>query len=114
MRRFCIGEAPRIFLGDLVARPGDLVVLPLRQHVVDAVEADHRLHVDADRGSVRIVPILGREQRLVAGQRHQRHQMRAGGIAHQADAIRIDAEPGGLGAHELDRRLDVIDRARKR
>src|SRR6478736_9845391 len=29
------------FFGNLVARPGDLVVQPLRLHVVDAVKADH-------------------------------------------------------------------------
>src|ERR1700756_134534 len=36
--------APEEFLGNLVTRTGHLVVLPLRQHVVDAIESDHRLH----------------------------------------------------------------------
>ena len=36
-------RAAEEFLGDLVARPRDLIVLPLRQHVVDAVESDDRL-----------------------------------------------------------------------
>ncbi len=87
-------------------------MLPLRQQVVDAVEADHRLHNGRDRGNW-IIPVAGREQRFRAGKRHQRHQMRARGIPHQADAIRIDAEILRLGAHELDRRLDVVDGARK-
>jgi hypothetical protein len=38
--------------------------------------------------------------------------MRSGGIAHQADALRVKAEIGRLGAHELNRRFEVVDAAR--
>jgi hypothetical protein len=36
--------------------------------------------------------------------------MSAGGIAHQPDAVRIDAEPRGVGTRELDGGFDIIDR----
>src|SRR5262249_40293904 len=49
---------------------------------------------------------------VVGGEAQQRHQMAARGIAHEPDPVRVDAEVGGLGAHELDRRLRVIDRLR--
>ena len=38
--------------------------------------------------------------------------MGAGGIADEADAVRIEIEFGGLGADELDGGLDVVDRGR--
>src|SRR5262249_52657214 len=37
--------------------------------------------------------------------------MPTGGVAHQADTIRIDAELGSLGAHKLDRSFHVVDGA---
>src|SRR6266446_6196043 len=48
------------FLYDLVARPGDLVVLPLREHIVDAVKADDRFHIGRGSGMA-IAEILARE-----------------------------------------------------
>src|SRR5579859_2455110 len=59
------GRRTEKFLGDLVARPVDLVVLPLRLHVVDAVKADRRL----DRARyirVRIATAFGGQQGLIA------------------------------------------------
>ncbi len=38
--------------------------------------------------------------------------MAPSGIAHQADALRVDPEIGRLGAHELDCRFHVVDAAR--
>ena len=38
--------------------------------------------------------------------------MGAGGIANEADAVRIEIEFGGLGADELDRGFDVVSRGR--
>ena len=35
--------------------------------------------------------------------------MRAGRIANQTDAVRIDVEFAGFGAHELDGRLGIVD-----
>src|SRR5215510_9898474 len=66
------GRHPEEFLGDLVARTGDLVVVPLRLHVVDAVEADDRLHVGGGSG-VRVTAILSRKQGFIASERNQRH-----------------------------------------
>src|SRR5262245_14747162 len=66
------GRYPKEFLGDLVARTGDLVVVPLRLHVVDAVEADDRLHIGRGSG-VRVTAILSRKQGFVACERNQRH-----------------------------------------
>ncbi len=45
---------------------------------------------------MRVLRIAAREQRAVAGERHQRGQMRAGGIAPQRDPVGI--EPEILGA----------------
>src|SRR5262245_48453641 len=66
------GRHPEEFLGDLVARTGDLVVVPLRLHVVDAVEADDRLYVGGGSG-VRVTAILSRKQGFVACERNERH-----------------------------------------
>ena len=63
---------------------------------------------------MRVAAILSREQRLVAGQRNQRGKMRAGRVAHQPDAIGIDAESRGVGASELNGGFDIIDRRGKR
>ena len=98
-----------IFFRDLVARPRDLVVVPLRQHVVDAVKADHRFHIGF-YGGIRIAAILGRK--LIGRDRHQSRQVRTGGISHQADALRIEAQFARLGAHELNGGFDVIGAGR--
>ena len=89
----------------------DQVVLPLGLHVVDAIERDDRLDGGRNRG-VGIVAIQGGELGLVTGDAHQRHELRTRGRPHQPDARGIDAEVGGLGADELNRRLHVVDRSR--
>ena len=61
---------------------------------------------------MRIAAVFRREQRIFARQRHQRHQMRAGGIAHHADVVWIDVELRGVGADVLHRSLHVIDGGR--
>ncbi len=98
-------------LHDRIARTRDQVVRPLPEHVVDPVEPNHRLHVRRHR-RMRIVAIVARKLRLVAGKRHQRHQMRASGIPDEANPVGIDAELGRLGPHELDAGFDVVDGAR--
>src|SRR5205823_8569021 len=100
----------RQFLGDLVARPRDLVVLPLRQHIVDAVKADDCLDLGRDLGMA-AAEMLAREQRLVAREGHEGGEVRARGIADQPYPFGIEAELGGLSAHELHRRLGVVYRA---
>jgi hypothetical protein len=49
---------------------------------------------------------------MVSGQRDQRRQVRASRIAHQADALRVDIELGGIAAHVLHRRADILHRVR--
>ncbi len=34
-------------LADVIVRPVQLIVIPLLRHIIDAVEADHRLHARA-------------------------------------------------------------------
>ncbi len=97
------------FFDDLVVRARRQIMRPLRMHVIDAVEADHAFDVGGNVG-VGVVAIGGIE--LIAGQRHQRSEMGAGGIANKPDAIRIEIEFGGLGADELDRGFDVVNRGR--
>ena len=89
--------------------PAQEVVLPLGLHVVDAIERDDGLDVGRNRG-VGIVAIQAGELGLVSGDAHQRHQLGTGGRPQQPDARGIDAEVGGLGADELDRRLHVVGR----
>jgi len=79
------GRRAEVLLRDLVARARDLVVLPLRQHVVDTVRR-HRI--------VGVAAVLGRE--LVSREPHEGGEMSPGGIAHQADALWIDSEIGRL------------------
>ena len=53
------------------------LMLPLRDHIVNAINADHRLHLRADAGMGIVaigVAILGR----IPGECHQRAQLRAG------------------------------------
>ena len=85
-------------------------MLPLRQHVVDAVETDHRLYSGRHR-RIGVTAVLGRE--LVGREPHKGGEMSPSGIAHQADALRINAEIGRLRAHELDCGFHVIGAARK-
>ncbi len=75
------------FLGDVVARPRHQVVLPLRQHVVDAVEADHCLDLGRHRG-VGVGAVFAGIKRLLAGQRHQRRKVRAGASRRPARCAR--------------------------
>src|SRR6266852_2463430 len=58
-----------------------------------------------------IIAILTRECRLLSCQRDESREMRSGRVAHERDAIRIDAKLRSLGADELHRRLDVVDSA---
>ena len=82
-----------IFLRDLVARARELVVLPLRQHVVYAVDGDHHLNVGR-HSIIGVAAVLGSE--LVSCEPHEGGEMSPGGIAHQADALWIDSEIGRL------------------
>src|SRR6516165_2927143 len=43
-------RAAEQFLGHRIARAGDLVVLPLRHHVVDTIEADNGFDIGRGRG----------------------------------------------------------------
>jgi len=45
----------------------------------------------------------------VRRERQQRRKVSAGGVAHEPDALRIDMEFFGTRAHELDRRLGVLN-----
>lgn len=101
-------RAAEQFLGDLIARARDLVVLPLRQHVIDAVKSDDRLDLGEACG-VAITLILARKQWFVAGERDERGEVCAGGIADQPDAAGIEAELGSPGAHKLHRRHHIAD-----
>ncbi len=84
-------------------------MLPLRQHVVGAVEADHGLHVGGHR-IIGVAAVLRRE--LVGREPDEGGEMAPSGIAHQADALRVEPKIGRPGAHELDCRFHVVDAAR--
>ena len=92
--------------------PSTQVARPHRQHVIDAVDADQRFHLGADR-RVRILRIGVGEQFRIAAERGERREMAAGGRAKQADALGIDAEFAGLAAHELHAGEHVVHRLRK-
>src|SRR4051812_30002539 len=81
---------------------------PLRQQLVDAIDADQHLHFGADLG-MRIVRITAGEQRVVACQRYHGSKMRAGRVAPQRNPRWIEAKLLGLAAHELHRSANVID-----
>ena len=78
-------------------------------HVVDAVETDDAFDTRGN-SSVGVVAVRGVE--LVAGERHKRGKMGAGGIADEPDALGVEVVIGGLGADELHGGLHVIDRRR--
>ena len=97
------------FLGDLVARPADEIVLPLRRHVVDAVKPDAAFDLGADRAERIALRALG-ENRLIAGERDQRRELRPGAVAPEADALGIDLEIRRRAAQILHRRAHVLHR----
>src|SRR5207302_1170619 len=96
-------------LDDVIARARQLVVAPLRRKVVDAVHRNHRLHLSRDL-RVPLATIAVPEKRVLAGKRDERGEMRARGIAHQRDALGIDAELGGARLCELHRGPHVLHR----
>ena len=98
-------------LDQVVARIAKLRVSPLRQEIVDAVGPDQELHAAALFG-MRVARIAAREQRAIAGERHQRGQMGAGGISPQRDPAGIEPEILGAPANELHRRANVVHHAR--
>ena len=53
-------RAAKELFGDRIARPGDLVVFPLRQHVIDPVKPDHQFDVERGR-SIAVVAVSARE-----------------------------------------------------
>src|SRR5215470_13764764 len=69
-------RAAEKLLGDLITRPHNKIVLPLRDHVIDAIDAHDRSHPSLDPG-VGIAAIFGAERRFLACQRYKRSQVRA-------------------------------------
>src|SRR5262245_37804610 len=105
------GRDPQHALDQIVAGVAELRVAPLRKQIIDAVAPDQHFRARALR-SMRIAWIAVREQRAVAGERHQRRKMRARGIAPEREARRIEPEVLGAAAHELHRRADVMHHPR--
>ena len=81
-------------------------------YVVTAVEVVSTLATSTMRGTILSHWLNHRAALLVGREAHEGGEMAPSGIAHQADALRVEPEIGRLGAHELDCRFHVVDAAR--
>jgi hypothetical protein len=99
-------------LADPIVGPWHQIVMPLLQHIVDTVDADDGLHPRVERG-MRVVMAGAGEARIIASERSQRRQMRAGGVADKSDALRVGLHRRAGTLDELHRRADVVHRCRK-
>src|SRR5207244_8366431 len=88
-----------------------LIALPHLDQIVDAVDADQRLYLAADCGVG--VPRISALEGRASSERGERGEVRAGGCAEQADALRIDSERASAAADELHGRKHVVDRLGK-
>src|SRR2546428_1112550 len=83
----------------VLARALQLIALPHLDQIVDAVDADQRLYLAADCGVG--VPRISALEGRASSERGERGEVRAGGCAEQADALRIDSERASAAADEL-------------
>ena len=91
--------------------PRDQVVLPLRGQIVGAIDSDDRLYLRAN-ASIGVIAIGVGIVWRVTGERHERTEVSASGIAHQSDACRIDLQFGAMATNPLDGRTGVMHRCR--
>src|SRR5262249_54337391 len=89
------------FFRDIIPWARRQVMFPLRQHVVNTVEADNRFDLGGYR-DMGIGPIFAGKRWLLARERNQSRQVGAGAVADHSDTLGINPEH---------RRLGVVDRA---
>ena len=107
----CVRRRSEKFFRDVIPWARQQVMLPLRQHVVNTVEADHRFDLGGYR-DMGIGPIFAGKCWLLARERNQSRKVGAGAVADHSDTLGIDPELACIGSDILHRRLGVVDRAR--